>query len=103
VTQPSRGGRPGAATARPQRSRYVPRRKVCAFCADRSARIDYKEPMKLRRFISDRGKIEPRRRTGSCAKHQRLLAQAIKRARHIALLPFTAGHFRIAGVLPSRA
>lgn len=65
-----------------------PKRKVCAFCADKTAVIDYKEASKLRRYISERGKILPRRMSGTCAKHQRELAQAIKRARQIALLPY---------------
>lgn len=78
------------------------RRRVCAFCADKSATIDYKEPSKLRRYVSDRGKIEPRRKTGTCAKHQRELTVALKRARHLALLPFTADHIRVSGVFPSR-
>ena len=69
----------------------MPRRRVCAFCADKTE-INYKAPESLRRYISDRGKLEPRRRTGNCAKHQRFLAQAIKRARHLALLPYTAEH-----------
>ena len=64
------------------------RRKVCSFCADRVEHIDYKAAMKLRRFLSDRSKILPRRMTGTCAAHQRELTIAIKRARHIALLPF---------------
>jgi small subunit ribosomal protein S18 len=68
------------------------RRKVCAFCVDKIDHIDYKEPHKLRRFLSERGKIEPRRKTGTCARHQRKLTLAIKRARHIALLPYTADH-----------
>ena len=68
------------------------RRKVCAFCVDKIDHIDYKEPHKLRRFVSERGKIEPRRKTGTCARHQRKLTLAIKRARHIALLPYTADH-----------
>lgn len=68
------------------------RRKVCAFCVDKIDHIDYKEPGKLRRFVSERGKIEPRRKTGTCARHQRKLTLAIKRARHIALLPYTADH-----------
>ncbi|MCC6443349.1 MAG: 30S ribosomal protein S18 [Armatimonadetes bacterium] len=67
-----------------------PRRKVCAFCVEKAETIDYKNVMRLRRFISDRGKISPRRQTGNCAKHQRILTRAIKRAREIALLPFTA-------------
>jgi len=66
------------------------RRKVCTFCVDHIAFIDYKNATRLRKFISDRGKILPRRTTGSCASHQRSLAGAIKRAREIALLPFTA-------------
>ncbi len=65
------------------------RKKVCAFCQDKSASIDYKDINKLRRFISERGKILPRRITGTCAKHQRALTVAIKRSRHIALLPYT--------------
>jgi small subunit ribosomal protein S18 len=77
--------------------KYQPARKFCAFCADKAEIVDYKDSTKLRRYISDRGKIEPRRRTGTCAKHQRALALAIKKARHLALLPYTAGHIRRAG------
>jgi len=69
--------------------RYYPRRKVCGFCMDGIGEVDYKDIGRLRRYISERGKIEPRRQTGTCAKHQRSLAVAIKRARHVALLPFT--------------
>jgi small subunit ribosomal protein S18 len=76
------------------RRRFIPKRKVCSFCVAHVETIDYKEPAMLRRYISDRGKIEPRRRTGTCAKHQRALAMAIKRARHLALLPFTPDHIR---------
>jgi small subunit ribosomal protein S18 len=65
--------------------------------------IDYKEPARLRRYISDRGKIEPRRKTGTCARHQRMLTMALKRARHLALLPFTAEHIHATGVFPTRA
>ena len=65
------------------------RRKVCGFCMDDLQSVDYKDIGRLRRFISDRGKILPRRVTGNCAKHQRQLTRAIKRARVIALLPFT--------------
>ncbi len=66
------------------------RKKVCSFCVDRSLSvIDYKEPTKLRRFISERAKILPRRITGTCAQHQRQLTTAIKRARYLALLPYT--------------
>jgi small subunit ribosomal protein S18 len=76
------------------RPKYVPRRKFCSFCTGGAEAIDYKEPAKLTRFISDRAKIEPRRKTGTCAKHQRALAVAIKRARHLALLPYVPAHIR---------
>lgn len=77
--------------------KFVPKRKVCTFCANHIDVIDYKDVPMLQRYISDRGKIEPRRRTGTCARHQRTLAEAIKRARHIALLPFTSEHIRDSG------
>ena len=64
------------------------RRKVCQFCADKVEAIDYKDTAKLRKFVSDRGKILPRRMTGTCAAHQRELTEAIKRARQVALLPY---------------
>ena len=67
-----------------------PRKKVCAFCADKTASIDYKDVAMLRKYITERGKISPRRATGTCAKHQRELAIAIKRARIMALLPYVA-------------
>jgi small subunit ribosomal protein S18 len=76
-------GRPGGG-----RRRFMGRAKVCAFCAEKVKHIDYKNHDLLRRFITERGKIRPRRQTGTCAKHQRAVARAIKRARHIALLPF---------------
>lgn len=66
------------------------RRKVCSFCVDKVRHIDYKDAAKLRRFLSERGKILPCRMTGTCAEHQRQLTIAIKRARQIALLPFVA-------------
>jgi small subunit ribosomal protein S18 len=69
--------------------RFVARPKICQFCADKSISIDYKNVDMLRRFVTEDGKIRPRRQTGTCALHQRTLASAIKRARHIALLPFT--------------
>jgi small subunit ribosomal protein S18 len=69
----------------------VPRRKVCAFCVDNIDEVDYKDIARLRRHISERGKIEPRRKLGTCARHQCSLTTAIKRARHVALLPFVAG------------
>lgn len=72
---------------RPQRARRT-KRKVCMFCVDKVDNIDYKDTAKLRRYVSERGKIVPRRISGNCAKHQRQLTVAIKRARTIALLPF---------------
>ena len=69
--------------------RFFARPRECQFCTDKSALIDYKLVEVLRRFITDDGKIRPRRQTGTCARHQRELARAIKRARHAALLPFT--------------
>ncbi|MBX5475915.1 MAG: 30S ribosomal protein S18 [Clostridia bacterium] len=65
------------------------RRKVCSFCVDKIDVVDYKDTGRLRRYISERGKILPRRITGNCARHQRQLTTAIKRARYMALLPFT--------------
>ena len=73
---------------RPMNRDRRPRRKVCAFCADKIATIDYKDTQRLRRYLSQRGKIVPRRVTGTCARHQRQLTTAIKRARHLALLPY---------------
>lgn len=66
------------------------RKKVCAFCVDKIQEIDYKDVPRLRRYLSDRGKIVPRRVTGTCARHQRQLTTAIKRARHLAFLPYVA-------------
>ena len=80
-------------------TKYAPKRKFCSFCADKVEAIDYKDPSKLRRYILSEGKIAPRRRTGTCAKHQRAVAVAIKRARHLALLPYTPAHIRNMGNL----
>ena len=66
-----------------------PRRKVCTFCVDKVEHIDYKDVLRLRRFTNERGKILPRRMSGTCAKHQRQLSVAIKRARTVALMPYT--------------
>ena len=105
------GGRPGGAGGRPQGGpggrppgrggprggggrggrRYGPRRRVCAFTVE-GVTPDYKDVDRLRRYISDQGKIEPTRKTGTSAKNQRLLAQAIKRARYLALLPYAPEH-----------
>ena len=76
----------GAKNDKPYRR---PRKKVCVFCADKVDDIDYKDVDTLKRYINDRGKILPRRITGNCAKHQRHIAEQIKRARAIALLPYT--------------
>ncbi|MGQ9489746.1 MAG: 30S ribosomal protein S18 [Anaerolineae bacterium] len=85
-----RRGRTAPAAAR---GRFQ-RRRICAFCVDKIDRIDYKDINLLQRFISDQGQIESRRRTGTCARHQRRLTLAIKRARFLALLPYTAEHVR---------
>jgi small subunit ribosomal protein S18 len=77
---PERGGRP--------QKKFFHKRKFCRFCTDRELKIEYKQPQTLREFITERGKIMPRRITGNCAKHQREITVAIKRARTIALLPF---------------
>ena len=76
-------------TQRPVRTNKR-RKKVCAFCAEKIEYIDYKDSARLRKFISERGKILPRRMTGTCAKHQREVQIAIKRARNVALLPYIA-------------
>ena len=73
------------------------------FCVEKVRTIDYKDPVKLRRYLSDRARIEPRRKLGTCAKHQRWLSVALKRARHLALLPYTPEHIRVAGVFAPRS
>lgn len=83
-------GRSNRSRRRRGRGGYRRRSKICAFCADKSQEIDYKQPDLLWRYVTDRGKIRPRRQTGACARHQRRLSIAIKRARHLALLPFVA-------------
>ena len=89
TTQTRGRGKDNAKDGAPKRKkRFFHRRKVCRFCADASIIIDYKDSKSLRYFISERGKIIPRRISGTCAKHQRVLQTAIKRARTIALLPF---------------
>ena len=77
--------RDNARSAKPRK-----RRKVCQFCVDKMTHIDYKDTARLRKYLSERGKILPRRTTGTCAQHQRQLTEAIKRARQIALLPYVA-------------
>ena len=76
----------------PDRRRQYSRRKVCRFCADKNQRIDYKDARLLRQFITERAKIVPRRISGNCARHQREITAAVKRARNIALLPVGGPH-----------
>jgi len=92
--EPRRGS---SRTTRRRPRQFRQRRKVCGFCVDKVAHIDYKDIALLQRYITDHGKIQPRRKTGTCAKHQRALARAVKRARYIALLPYTADHLRLYG------
>ena len=86
---PAAGGREQREPRDRDSFKKKPRKKVCQFCADKVDCIDYKDVAKLRRFISERGKILPRRITATCAMHQRELTEAIKRARQIAILPYT--------------
>ena len=74
--------------------RFYAHPRVCQFCTDRTVIIDYKQFDLLRRYVTEDGKIRPRRQTGACAKHQREVARAVKRARHLALLPFAADRSR---------
>ncbi len=76
------------------RRRFVRRIRVCQFCAERAKSIDYKAGELLKRFTAENGRIRSRRETGTCARHQRILATAVKRARHLALLPFRAERIR---------
>ena len=78
------------------------RRRICMMCVDKMTRVDYKDTNFLRQYISDRGRIDSRRKSGNCAKHQRAIANAIKRARHLALIPYTVEHIRVSGVGPLR-
>jgi small subunit ribosomal protein S18 len=95
---PGGGPRPTGPRRGP-RGRYPPRRRVCQFCVDKVQHIDFKDVSRLRRYLSDRAKIEPRRKTGTCAHHQRALSEALKRARFMALLPYTADHIRLSGIV----
>jgi small subunit ribosomal protein S18 len=79
---------------REKREKRPLRKKKCKFCLDRVTYLDYKDERRLRRFMTDRGKIAPRRITGTCAKHQRMLAMAVKRARLIALVPYVREYYR---------
>ncbi len=89
----SGNGREGYSGPRGRRP-FGPSRKVCAFCVEKGKAIDYKNADMLRRYVTERGKIRSGRKSGTCAKHQRRLAVALKRARYLALLPFTSEHIR---------
>ncbi len=95
--RPAGGGRPRDRDDddRPRGRTGGRRRRVCIMCADHIKYVDYKNVSFLRRFVSDRARIETRRRTSACAKHQRAISNAIKRARHLALLPYTPDHIRV--------
>jgi small subunit ribosomal protein S18 len=85
--------RPSRPDSRPPQRKFYHRRKFCRFCTEADLKIDYKETMILKDYVSERGKIIPRRITGNCAKHQREVTVAIKRARSIALLPFVVAEW----------
>ena len=90
----NRSSRTNRSEQKPRRrynTRYERKPRFCQFCSDKTLVIDYKNTSLLRKFTTEEGKIKPRRQTGACAKHQRAVAREIKRARHIALLPFTGG------------
>ncbi len=93
--RPPRGEQGDREGGRGQGRRFGPPiRRVCAFCKDPNKKIDYKNGDMLRRYLTERGKIRPRRKIGTCARHQRQLSLAIKRARHLALLPYAPEHIR---------
>lgn len=83
---------------RPRRGGGGFRRRGCEFCIGHTNVLDYKDTERVRRYIGDRGKMEARRKVGTCAKHQRVVARAVKRARYMAMLPYTSEHIRITGV-----
>ena len=92
--RPGRGGQRGKGKGGYGGRKFIRKPKVCAFCVEKGSRIDYKQADVLRRYVTERGKIRPRRQTGMCAKHQRRMAMAIKRARHLALLPYSTSPVR---------
>jgi len=99
--RPERGERGGDRDGGDRR-RTGARRRGCEFCIDKIDMPDYKDVTLMRRYVTDRGKLDPRRKAGTCAKHQRKVAGAVKRARHLALLPYTSEHVRLSGVLAGR-
>lgn len=94
-TGPPRRGPGGSGGGGRGRRFYPPRRRVCGFCVDKISYIDYKDIGRLRKYVSERAKIDARRKSGTCARHQRGLSTAIKRARHLAMLPFAPSHIRL--------
>ena len=91
----SSGDAPGGREERePGRRRFIRPPRLCQFCAERVKTIDHKQAEMLKRMVTEQGRIRSRRQTGTCARHQRILARAIKRARHLALLPFTGARGR---------
>jgi small subunit ribosomal protein S18 len=88
-------GRPSS--GRPGGGRYMRKKRPCPFCVEKGKVISYRDVAGLRRFMSEQGKIEPRRRTSACARHQRAIAAAIKKGRSLALLPYTGTHLRVFG------
>jgi small subunit ribosomal protein S18 len=92
----------GSGGQRRSRPRYFARRKVCQFCVDKVEKINYKQVDILRGFLSDRYKIEARRRTGVCARHQRAMSRAVKRARSLSLIPYAPSHKGAVGLSGSR-
>jgi small subunit ribosomal protein S18 len=88
MTEPSRNSRPAGRSGGRTQKKFFHKKKFCRFCSDSDIVINYKDPGNLRNYITERGKIMPRRITGNCAKHQREITVAVKRARMIALLPF---------------
>ena len=90
MPEPRKRSRFQSKTKRPSKGKFFFRKKFCKFCKDKVDQIDYKDVARLRRFITEKGKIMPSRITGNCAGHQRMIAAAIKRARYIALLPYVA-------------
>ena len=85
------------ATPAPKKRRFIRRKKVCSFCVDKVSAIDWKDVDTLKRYIMSNGSIRARHKTGTCAKHQRQLALAVKRARFMALIPYPTAHARISG------
>ena len=92
TTRGGPGGRPGGGRRGGGRGRFYARRKVCGFCVNKVTHIDYKNADLLKNYVSDRFKMDARRKTGTCSRHQRALAHAIKRARILALLPYSPHH-----------